>query len=243
MYRSDATTIEGFVQHLAVTYISQGYYFYVTGHVPQHKDAESVSKKLVERYELGISKWARARRKRAGIASVQYLRHGRFFVLIATVGRHRFFSEEPHFKDIREKPIKFGGYSIGCKRGLDGKWHPAVSIHPDEYRTLKAYLLELALHRSAEKLAAEFSRIPFEPYAPVRRQLLNLLRAVNRERQTASFEPLPLSVLRFKRRIVRPFKEGGCVAGKGDGSYSQRHATDLGTEKDQVHTVAWRRRD
>ena len=33
--------------------------------------------------------------------------------------------------------------------------------------------------------------LPFEPYAPVRRQLVNILRAVNRERQAAGFEPVP----------------------------------------------------
>jgi hypothetical protein len=37
-------------------------------------------------YKLDQSKWARARRKAKGLANVAYLRHGRFFVLLATEG-------------------------------------------------------------------------------------------------------------------------------------------------------------
>ena len=51
----------------------------------------------------------------------------------------------------------------------------------------------------------EFARVRFEPYAPVRRQLLNILRAVNRARHEAGFEAVPASVLRLRRRIVKPF--------------------------------------
>jgi hypothetical protein len=31
---------------------------------------------------------------------------------------------------------------------------------------------------------------------------------MNRERKAAGFEPVPMSALRFKRRIVKPFGEG-----------------------------------
>ena len=205
MYRCEATSIEGFVQQLAVGLVAQGHYFYVTGHIPDRKRPEAIDQKLVDRYGLDVSKWARARRKAAGVANAHYLRHDRFFVLIATAGKHPFFEEEPHFKDIRETPIKFGGYSIGCKRGVDGKWHASVRIHPDEYLNLKAYLVERAVHRSAENLVAELKRVRFEPYAPVRRQLLNILRAVNRVRKCAGFEPLPATSLRLRRGLRRPF--------------------------------------
>lgn len=212
MYRCEAATIEGFVQHLAVTLVGQGYYFYVTGWIPEGKAAEQIDRKLIERYGVGISKWARARRKRAGLANVHYLRYRRLFVLIATAGKHPFFENEPHFRDVREDSIRVENYSIGCKRGVDGKWHPSVRIHPDEYRKLRAYLVELAVHRSVEKLGAEFRRVGFEPYAPVRRQFLNILRAVNRRRKEAGFELVPAGVLRLRRRVVRPFEEGSISA-------------------------------
>src|SRR5437870_4167820 len=88
MYRCEATSVEGFVQQLAVSYLGNGYWFYVVGEVPPGKDPRRVDEKLVARYQVDLSKWARARRKRAGLANLQYLRHGRLFVLLATHGMH-----------------------------------------------------------------------------------------------------------------------------------------------------------
>jgi hypothetical protein len=45
-----------------------------------------------------------------------------------------------------------------------------------------------------------------EPYAPVRKQLLNLLRVLNTKRQRAGHPKIPATVLRLRRRIVRPFE-------------------------------------
>lgn len=58
--------------------MGRGYWFFVTGQIPVDKDPAAVDRKLIERYRGDISRWSRLRRKRAGIASVQYLRHGRF---------------------------------------------------------------------------------------------------------------------------------------------------------------------
>ncbi len=206
-YRCEAVSVVGFVQRLAVDLIQHGHLFYVTGTVPERKDPRALDNKLIERYGLQISKWSRARRKAAGIASVQYLRHERFFVLIATKGRHDFFEAESNVQDIRRKPIRFAGYSISYRQGVDRRFHVSVRIAPDEYLKLKSCMLGLACHRRTEKLITEFQGLPFEPYAPVRRQLLNILRAVNRARTEAGFEPVPVSALRLRRRIVKPFGE------------------------------------
>ena len=207
MYRCEASSVAGFIQQLAVGYVQHGHFFYVTGQVPDGKDGQAVDRKLIERYGLDVSKWTRAREKGKGGASVQYLRYGRFFVLIATAGRHEFFEGEKGVRDVREHPIRFAGYSISYRRGVDRRFHVSVRIAPDEYLRLKAFFVDLACHRSVENLAGEFSRLSFEPYAPVRRQLLNIVRAVNRERQAAGFEAVPVSALRLRRRIVRPFVE------------------------------------
>lgn len=205
MYRCVAESEAGFVQQLAVSYLGHGYCFYVTGWIPERKDPAAVDAKLIDRYGIGISRWARARRKKAGLANMHYLRHGRFFVLLATHGKHRFFEDEPTFRDARRDAIRFASYSISLKKGIDGKLHPSVRIHRDEYRKLKAYLLELAPHRSVENLSSAFGAVPFERYAPVRRQLLNIWRAVNRVRGTAGFDPVPVEALRLRRRVVRTF--------------------------------------
>ncbi len=205
-YQCVTGSVAGFLQQLAVAYLGHGYWFYVTGHVPEGKDPAAVDEKLLRKYEVSISKWARARRKRADLANVHYLRHERFFVLLASRGHHAFFEGEAHFKDAREEPIRFGGYSISVKRGVDGRLHPSVRLHPETYRELRAYFVELATRRSVEALSAELHRLPFEPYAPVRRQLLNILRALNRARRVAGLEAVPISALRLSRKGVKPFE-------------------------------------
>lgn len=200
-YRCVATTAEGFVQQLAVSYLRNGYFFYVAGHVPEGKDPAAVDRKLVERYAIDLSKWERMRRKKAGQANMQYLRFGRFFLLLATHGEHRFFEEETKvIRDARREPVRFAGYSVSHRGG-----HPHVRIDRTEYRLLKERLLSLALRRTEGELTREFTSLAFEPYAPVRRQMLNLLRAVNERRKAAGLAPVPVTCIRMKRRIYRPF--------------------------------------
>lgn len=219
-YRYEATSLEGFIQQLAVSYVGHGYFFYVTGLIPEGKDVRAVDAKLMERYSINVSKWSRARKKQAGFANLQYIRYGRFFVLLATHGAHRFFQDEASvIRDARRVPIKFGGYAVSFRGG-----HPHVRIERETYKGLKAHFLELARHRAANTLAREFEEVPFERYAPVRRQLLNILRAVNRVRKTAGFARLGSECLRLRRRVVRPFgesgggDEGGAWQGNGSGS-------------------------
>jgi hypothetical protein len=117
-YRCEAVTVEGFIQQLAVAYVARGYVFYVAGEIPASKDARRVDEKLVGRYGIDISQWARARRKRAGLANVQYLRHGLFFVLLATHGEHPFFTAEgANVRDVRRRSIKYAGYAVASAAG------------------------------------------------------------------------------------------------------------------------------
>jgi hypothetical protein len=215
-YRTAARSVEGFVQQIACCYLRHGYWFYVTGVIPPTKDAEQIDRKIIEKYRIAVSESTRARRKRLGQANLQYLRHECRFVILATKGQHAFFDcEAKAIRDIRHCPLHYGGYSISYRRGgrtrsgePDAKWHSHVEIERRRYLELKAWLLETAAHRSMEHLALSFYRLPFEPYAPVRRQLLNLRRAVNHVRQRAGFQPLPVEVVPLRRRIVRPFDDG-----------------------------------
>jgi len=206
-YRCVATSVAGFVQQVAVAYVRQGYWFYVAGEIPPHKDPARVDAKLIARYGIDVSKWTRARRKRAGLANVQYLRYERFYVLLATHGQHPFFEAEAvRLKDVRQCPIRFRGYSIGIghARG-SGEAHVSVRMNREAYREWRGRLLGMAVHRTVEELVAEFRAIPFEPYAPVRDQLRCLLRAVNRRRQTAGLEEVPRAALHRRRCPVRVF--------------------------------------
>jgi hypothetical protein len=205
-YQYVATSENAFVQQLAVAYVNHGYWFYVRGFIPPDKDVEAVDRKLIEKYGIAISKWARARKKRQGLANVHYLRCQRFFVLIATAGQHLFFREEAiEIRDIRREPIRFAGYSIGYRQGVDRKWHASVRISSEQYNLIKSYFLEVCVHQSVQQTRKELQMMPFEPYAPVRRQMLNILRAINRSRRTAGLGPVPVEAVRLRRRILKPF--------------------------------------
>lgn len=199
-YRYEAQSIEGFVQQLAVHYVARGYWFYVSGIVPEGKDPRAVAEKLIAKYGIAVSKFVRARRKLSGQANLQVILHGRIFVLLATHGEHPFFDEErTRVRDCREAPIKFASYAISYRGG-----HAQVRIDRETERDLKAYFHERALW-SADKLRKLFSSLPFEPYAPVRRQLLVMLNQVNRLRREANLEKLPATCLRLRRKPCRPF--------------------------------------
>ena len=201
-YRCEATTVEGFVQQLAVSYLKNRYWFYVPGEVPDGKDPQAVDEKLLARYEIDMSKWAKARRKRRGFAKLQYLRYERTFLLLATAGEHPFFADEgTNILDARERAIPFRGYSVGYKDG-----HPHVRIGTARYEALKVEFREAALRLTAEELAARFRALPFEPYGPVRAQLRKLLVKVNRARREAGLGRVPVECLRTKRRVVKPFE-------------------------------------
>ena len=157
-YRCEAKSVTGFVQQLACCYLPHGYWFYVTGWVPEHKVPDAVDRKLIEKYGIGISRQQRARRKRVGLANMHYLRFSHYFVLLATHGVHAFYEQEAKaIRDVRRVPIKFGGYSIAYKLGhykrksfpgdratADDKWHARVQIGRETYTELKAYFLEMA---------------------------------------------------------------------------------------------------
>jgi hypothetical protein len=89
-YRSVTPTLEGFIQQLACCYLTHGYWFYVSGFVPEGKDPTAVDAKLVAKYGVAVSESTRFRRKRVGLANLQYLRFERSFLLIATLGSHPF---------------------------------------------------------------------------------------------------------------------------------------------------------
>ncbi len=208
-YRFIARSVAGFVQQLAVGYVAKGYYFYVTGTIPEHKDPARTDRKILDAYKVEVSKWIRTRRKQSGLANLHYLRFGNFYVIIATHGVHPFFeAEAKSLRDIRRCPIFFMGYSIGCRRERGGgKLHASVRINRDIFKALKARYEWAALECSVEQLMSELRALPYEPYAPVRNQLRILLRAINRRRVVAGLESVPDTAIRWRRAPVKPFAE------------------------------------
>lgn len=212
-YRCVASSPEGLVQQLAVSYLRHGYWYYVTGYLKQGTDLAALDRKLIEKYGIAIGERERTDRKRRGLANMQYLRYRNWFVLLATEGHHPFKQiERKVMQDCRRIPIKFEGYSISYRQsgvtpagGGPRTWHACVRIDKPTYKQLKTFFLDRATHRSVENLSADFVRVPYARYAPVRRQLLTILKAVNAARARSGYDPVPVSALRLRREIVKPF--------------------------------------
>lgn len=209
-YRFVATSVAGFVQQLAVAYIAHGYYFYVSGWIPDHKDPVATDEKIIAQYDLDVSRWTRCRRRKEGAASVQYLRFDRFFVILATHGEHPFFTGEGRaLRDIRINPIHFMDYSIGCRQGRGGgPYHASVRLERTTCQELKRHFETVALDWSVEQIVRHIERLPYEAYAPVRDQLRGILRAVNRRRKAAGVELVPRTAVQLRRYPVKPFDTG-----------------------------------
>ncbi len=201
-YRCEATSVVGFVQQLAVAYITRGYFRYVTGRIPERKNPRTVDESIIAKYGLEIGKTSRWRRKGLGLGNVQYLRFRRFFVILATDSPHSVFDQNIDILDVRDgRPIKFAGYAISHSGG-----HVHVRIEWNWYENLKARWIDLAVHRRKEWFEERFRRLPFEPYAPVVGQLFGLLEKINDRRRLAHFEPVPPSCIRVYQRKVKPFE-------------------------------------
>jgi hypothetical protein len=217
-YPCVAASLDGFVQQVAIHYLKHGYRYYVSGFVRENRRPEDIDKKLVEKYAVDIDKWSRHRRKRQGLANVQYIRHDRRFLLMATGpwGGHPFFEEEAEIRDAREVSIKIGGYELSYRGSR--VW---VRIERKRLKELRSYFLEVATKRRASELEAEFRGLPFEPYRPVRYQLFRLLEEVNALRKRAGgLAPVPESAVRFKRRVVEVF-EGRVTCPRGRDGVAQ----------------------
>ena len=214
-YRCVATSPEGLVQQVAVSYLRHGYWYYVTGRIKPGKEPASLDAKLIAKYSIDINEREKTDRKRRGLANMQYIRHGSWFLLLATEGHHAFKQQERNqIRDCRRHPIRFEGYSISYRRspitpkgGGEPKWHACVRIDGPTYKQLKSYFLDRAIHRNTKSLAQDFARVPYARYAPVRRQLLNILRAVNKARSKQHFDELPPNAIGLRRKIVKPFDQ------------------------------------
>lgn len=218
-YRSETACPEGFVQHVACNLLPHGYVFFVSGWVPGRKDPASVDRKILAKYGIAVSPQTRHRRKLAGLANLHYLRCGQQFLILATHGRHEFFADEAgQVRDARKVPISFRGYSIRVVPGghlrntspeelpaVDPKQRVRVQVGREAFRGIQAEFLNGAASWSVEEFGRRFYSLPFEPYAPVRQQLLNLLRRVNQRRAEARLDKIPPTVIRYRRKIVKPF--------------------------------------
>lgn len=216
-YRCVATSIEGFLFQLAVSYVTNGkYYFYVTGSVPSWRTPTEHDARMLSQYEVAISKFARCRRrKRIGIsgrrlANCQYLRFSDFWILLCQEGENAFFDRnckrdtsgaivEQWFYDVRQSAIQFNEYSVGYFKDK-----LTVRLSSKAMAGLRSYYLKLAL-KPLPYLREELATFPYEAYGGVLKQRYSILRSMNLKRGAAGLPAIPTSFIRKKRKPVKPF--------------------------------------
>jgi hypothetical protein len=215
-YRCLADSEEGFLA-LIVNYMTHGFYFYSGVPGPGKGEWDKVDRNIVVKYGLTASPEEWSVRRLSGQAKTQYVRFGNFAVVLSTYGIGRFFESESDIRDFRRDPLRVGDYSVSLKydnallaKG-EKKLRGSVRIHPEAYRRVKAHMVCSAKRWSQEECERHFQTLPFEPYAPVRRQLLNLWRRANRLRGEASLEKMAITCVRLKRRKVKVYREGAEV--------------------------------
>ncbi len=227
-YRYLATSRTGFIQQVVSCYLRHGYYFFVQGRISEGKDADVLDRKLLVHYGIAKNRNQRYWRKKHGQANVQYIRFERDWLMLATQGKHDWFHQErANIRDCRRQPIRVLGYSLSVVNGgyvshrlkeapdgppeRDSKRRVRVQISRAGYRELHATLLENARRRRVDWFAQYFWNIGYEPYAPIRRQLLELIRQVNKSRSAAGLPKISPKVIRYQQRKVKPFEKARMV--------------------------------
>jgi len=225
-YQYIATSKAGFVQQVVCSYVCRGYRFHVSGSISKGKDPAEFDERMLKKYSIRKSEGQRYYAKSMGRANLQYIRFEHDWLMLGTYGRHKWKElEADNIRDCcrRSEPIMFQGYSIYwkdgqnrpfcCKRDREGppekddKKRARVLIERGRFKEMKAEFVALAGKRRAGWIAAKFWNVPFEPYAPIRQQMLEILHAVNRRRTELGIKQrISTDVIRTHRKIVMPFE-------------------------------------
>jgi len=105
-YLCEAISTEGLIQQVALSYLRHGYWWYVTGMVPERKDPAIVDLNILTKYNIRKDWRFTAENKMRGVANLQYIRHHRFYLIMATKGWHEFKDREgTRLRDARSCPI------------------------------------------------------------------------------------------------------------------------------------------
>lgn len=210
-YQFIVWSVEALVQQVACAYMRHGYLWYVTGFIPAGKDPSRTDAKLIGRYNIGVSRRRMARLKAIGESVQHYLRientygGASQFVILASKGTGEFWEHEKP-RHFRFHPLVVGPYQIGLRHGRGKKVHAWVALSDGEYEALKALALDLALRKSARRVAGWFFALPYPPYWGVNRQLHKLLRLVNKKRKTAGLELVGRGCIKNSRTSIKPFE-------------------------------------
>jgi hypothetical protein len=128
-------------------------------------------------------------------ASVQYVRFGHTFILMATEGEHSEFSKVRSF-DVRNAPLHFRDYTVGYKCD-----RVSVRISKQVWKSIEAYHLTYGLG-DKRKIEQKLQSLPYYRFPGVTAQIQGLTSAINQRRKQAGLKPIspPPRHQQFSRR-------------------------------------------
>lgn len=211
-----AESIDEFLAQLT-RLVGNGYYFYFYGELKPGKDVLKLDATLIHLWHLDRPYWRREKRRRGRAPGIWGIRYRRRYLLISTHGTsvekkgepHLFFREYELGKtlhDIRKQSLNFCGYAIRYTLSKDtGRRRLFVRLSKQTYAKLRDDLATKAIRQRyacRDAFEDEIRSLPYQWYRPVREQLKVILKEVNRRRRYSGFEPVRLSCIPAKMRVV-----------------------------------------
>jgi hypothetical protein len=192
------------IRQLITDCIPNSYYFFLNGYTPEDEEPTETDSIILNMIEA--AKWRMGSRKDQ--AQVQYLRHHRTYLLLATAGVHPIINDNAHLvRDIRKTPLGFNGYSISCQRVRGGSgYRGSVQVGVQYFGVFREKFLAMSVRSSAVEMTDAFLALNFEPYPPVHEQLGALLKAVNEKRRAAGLELVRRSAVGLGGATVKSIK-------------------------------------
>lgn len=204
---------QGFLQQV-VYQVGRGYVCHCVVCYPGNKQDKwlKTDEKLRRKYDCGIDKFKRARRKRQGLANYVFLRYGATGVILRSPGA---FDQERECGDVfaalDTSPLLLpvGSLVFRVGRGSQDRG-VTVTLSKESFRGLKAHLEDVARLKQRQRLLDEWSKIINLPAWRGIVDQLRLLRdyvikEARRHGVRLSRKDLPV---RFRRKIYPVFTEG-----------------------------------
>lgn len=150
--------------------IGKGYYNYCVGYIPLDKGHKmfDIDKKIMDKYNINISKDQRYRRKKKKLANFYYLRWQHWFFILRSDGAVDFDIDDK-FYDIRVKQKEINRLKIVVSGGLEfnvalqckdnGKKSVTVNLSNYTFKLFKAEIEDYIQHRQIKQLERFFERL------------------------------------------------------------------------------------
>lgn len=176
------------MHYFARNLATKGYVFYTSFVIPSDKDAETIDAKLILKYQTHLPRHKVSRNRRAGLASVKYIRCDNIGFLFATHGKSEFFTLETSKKCAFDTPFYLAGYAVSINRET-GK--VTVSLHREYQRRLKRFITTWGHRRNAQWWVNWFNCNYILHYNGVREDIFSLIKVLNANRRDFKLEPVP----------------------------------------------------